>query len=73
MTPKLYSRIQRLRRVVEQLTRPDEPDWASLANEHGYYDQPHLIRDFREFSGVTPAQYRPLPGVSPLHMKVAEP
>jgi AraC-like DNA-binding protein len=73
MTPKLYSRIQRLRRVVEQLTRPDEPDWASLANEHGYYDQPHLIRDFREFSGVTPARYRPLPGVSPLHMKVAEP
>jgi AraC-like DNA-binding protein len=35
----------------------DEPDWADLALAHGYYDQSHLIREFRELSGFTPGQY----------------
>jgi hypothetical protein len=29
-------------------------DWAGLALDHGYFDQPHLIRDFQDFSGESP-------------------
>ena len=36
---------------------PAEPDWAELALQHGYYDQSHLVRDFKEFAGLTPRGY----------------
>ena len=68
LPPKLYSRIQRVRSIVEASANTGM-SWAELAGEHGYYDQPHLIHDFRAFSGVTPADYRPLPGRA-LHMEI---
>lgn len=37
--------------------RLPEPNWAALAVELGFYDQSHLIADFREFAGLTPSAY----------------
>ena len=31
--------------------------WSELAADGGYYDQSHVIRDFKRFSGYTPAEY----------------
>jgi AraC-like DNA-binding protein len=37
-------------RAVEQC----EVRWAAVAFECGYYDQAHLIRDFKQFAQQTP-------------------
>ncbi len=70
LRPKLYSRINRLRSVVERVARGGEVAWADLASEYGFYDQSHLTRDFREFSGVTPGEYRPVAPGTALHMEI---
>lgn len=55
--PKRFARIARFRWLVEQLERPGRPPWADLAAAAGYHDQAHLIREFAELSGETPAAY----------------
>jgi AraC-like DNA-binding protein len=35
----------------------DFPGWAALANDLGYADQSHLVRDFRKHLGLTPGEY----------------
>lgn len=73
ITPKQYGRIGRFQRTLKTLVRdcaadpltraeqrtpaPGEPDWADVAAAHGYYDQSHLARDFRDFAGMTPGAY----------------
>jgi transcriptional regulator GlxA family with amidase domain len=52
--PKLFSRMQRFQRVFPALASAGGR-WADAAMRCGYYDQAHLIRDFREFAGKPPA------------------
>ena len=52
--PKLLGRIVRFQQVFRAVERSDSA-WASIAVECGYYDQAHLIRDFNQFAGQTPA------------------
>jgi len=61
---KVFSRIMRMRRVLSTLGRASSErshlDWAALAADSGYFDQSHLVRDFRALTGLTPVgfQYR---------------
>lgn len=58
VTPSAYAQVWRFHRLVTTLQQRDRPlDWAALAPEGGYYDQPHVVRAFRRFSGWTPTEY----------------
>ena len=56
LSPKKYARLTRFRSVVDTLQGPAEP-WVDIAAERGYFDQAHLIRDFKQFAGETPGSF----------------
>jgi AraC-like DNA-binding protein len=57
LTPKAFCRVRRFQRVLCAVHTRYEVDWAQVALDCGFYDQPHLIHDFQAFSGFTPAAY----------------
>jgi AraC-like DNA-binding protein len=57
LTPKLLARLCSFQRVISAIGQRPTVDWSDTAVECGYYDQAHLIRDFRGFSGLTPVSY----------------
>jgi transcriptional regulator GlxA family with amidase domain len=57
VTPKRYCRLLRFQRVVSLAHQSAPTDWTGLALDCGYFDQAHLIHEFREFSGLTPTAY----------------
>jgi AraC-like DNA-binding protein len=57
ITPKLFSRIQRFQQTRTFIQQNPFPDWTALALDLGYFDQSHFIRDFLEFSGLSPTDY----------------
>jgi len=52
--PKTYLRTLRLRRAVA--LAPMRP-WSAVAIEAGYYDQAHMIDEFQQLVGTTPASF----------------
>jgi AraC-like DNA-binding protein len=56
LTPKAVARVLRFERAV-WLAERGELGWGRLARECGYYDQAHLIREFRAISGCTPGTF----------------
>jgi AraC-like DNA-binding protein len=56
--PKLVARITRFERLIRHLKVGGGGTWADLAVEFGYYDQAHLIREIRQFTGMTPTHAR---------------
>lgn len=57
LPPKRLARILRFRHAVAHANPETRADWAMVALECGYYDQAHLINDFREFSGFAPGKF----------------
>jgi AraC-like DNA-binding protein len=58
LTPKVYARVLRFQRALARLAAKPSPRTVELALDAGYSDQPHFSREFRDLTGLTPAQYR---------------
>ncbi len=55
--PKTFARVVRFRKLTERLSARTAA-WAEVALEHGFYDQSHLIAEFRELAGITPEAFQ---------------
>jgi AraC-like DNA-binding protein len=57
VSPHSYVTRRRVEKAQEMLAHTDLP-LSDIAIASGFFDQSHLARHFREFAGVTPAEYR---------------
>ena len=60
LTPKLYSRVLRFQEVLSRIAAMPDASSVEVALAAGYSDQPHFNREFREFAGLPPGEYRRL-------------
>ena len=54
--PKLYSRMVRFNAAVDHKLQWRNDAWSRIANDRGFYDQMHLVRDCRDFTGESPSR-----------------
>jgi transcriptional regulator GlxA family with amidase domain len=57
VSPRTLQRLLRFQRFYSRLDTTAQGRWTELAIGCGYYDQAHLIRDFREFTGSAPSMF----------------
>jgi transcriptional regulator GlxA family with amidase domain len=57
LSPRALRAVLRFRRVFRRLDRSPAGSWARVAVESGYYDQAHMIHEFRRFAGVPPGRF----------------
>jgi AraC-like DNA-binding protein len=57
LPPKLFARITRFQALVRSLLSTDVAEWTSLSSAVGFYDQAHMINEFRAFTGSSPTVF----------------
>ena len=57
ISPKLFFRICRFQAALDSVRKRTFHSLTEVAYQHSYADQSHFIREFNEFTGVTPKQF----------------
>ncbi len=69
MNPKMYARILKFSKAYRLREAFPQLSWIKIAHEAGYFDQMHMIRDFRVFAGVNPSAIEQQLLSTPLRMQ----
>jgi AraC-like DNA-binding protein len=70
--PKAFSRIKRFQWAVRMMGNSGK-SFSDIALDSGYSDQSHFTRNFIEFAGVTPGEYRKAAPQNANHVRVRPP
>jgi AraC-like DNA-binding protein len=57
VAPKQFCRLARFDLLFKAAYQKPRVDWAAVALGCGYYDQAHLIAEFKDFTGMTPTAF----------------
>jgi AraC-like DNA-binding protein len=60
VSPKWVIRRYRMHELIEKINSGSRLDWSQVALDLGYFDQAHLINDFKSIVGYSPTQYQKL-------------
>ncbi len=55
LPPKFFARMIRFSEAYKFKERNPQTTWTEIGHRFGYFDQMHLIRDFRQFTGINPS------------------
>jgi AraC-like DNA-binding protein len=72
LTPKVFCRIRRFQEALRLCRGEERIGFGELALACGYFDQAHFVRDFREFSGLTPTAYLARRGEHRNHVPISD-
>jgi AraC-like DNA-binding protein len=56
VSPKLFARIVRFQAALETKALCTGKSWTEIAHNFGYYDQMHMIHDFKQLAGGSPKE-----------------
>ncbi len=55
ISPKLFARLERFQMALD-IKRASGSSWLNVAPELGYFDQMHMVKDFRAYGGDAPSR-----------------
>lgn len=65
VNPKLFARLVRFDRAFREKNLHPGRDWLSIALSCNYHDYQHLVRDYRDFTGLRPTDFHDLESRAP--------
>jgi len=54
LSPKEYCKIVRFKNLLNDVNNQKKVNWLDLVCKFGYYDQAHLINEFKSATGISP-------------------
>jgi YesN/AraC family two-component response regulator len=57
VSPKQLGKLIRLQSALKMLLNEEDENLTNIAYNNEYYDQAHFIKDFKEFTGVSPKEF----------------
>lgn len=56
LSPKKFAEVVRFQTLLRDIQAGSVSNWAVVAAERGFFDQAHMIREFKRFYGASPMQ-----------------
>ena len=57
VSPKFYGRVFRFNEALKLKEKQPNTSWMNISYDTGYFDHNHLLRDFKQFTGVVPTNF----------------
>lgn len=57
ISPKQLSKLIRFQSALKAMLNEEDISLTNIAHDSNYYDQSHFIKDFKEFTGVSPKDF----------------
>ena len=65
ISPKYYLKVMRFENAFRSKNKNPHLDWLTIAFNCGYYDYQHLVRDYKDLTGLTPNQFHEIDSKAP--------